>query len=182
MTPAELLVAQALEVPVSAGYEEIIHRYHQNLEYQSYGGADWGYIGNVLGSGGVAFSALENAVANQYWWMDAKGNYKSTNILEKGANGKYIRGVQGYRNGYNSALKAASGYKIAGNIIGGLGLLVTAVQLRENKITVTEAAVDALFGVVGFLGPVGAGISAIYFIGKNAYEQFSGETVFEKPR
>ncbi|MBN8786843.1 MAG: hypothetical protein J0I84_07125 [Terrimonas sp.] len=97
-------------------------------------------------------------------------------------NGKYVRGVQGLRNGYNSALKAASGYKVAGNVFGGLSLLVTGAQLYNNQITVTEATIDAAFGIIGFLGPIGAGISAIYFIGKFGYEYFSGNTLFEKPR
>jgi hypothetical protein len=34
---------------------------------------------------------------------------------------------------------------------------------------------------VGFLGPVGAGVSLIYFGGKAAYEYSTGETLFEKP-
>lgn len=146
------------------------------------GGYDWGYAGNVLTAGGIVYAALENAVANKYWWMNAKGNYNSTKILEKGVNGKYVRGVQGLRNGYNSALKAASGYKVAGNVFGGLSLLVTGAQLYNNQITVTEATIDAAFGIIGFLGPIGAGISAIYFIGKFGYEYFSGNTLFEKPR
>lgn len=153
-----------------------------NINAQSGGGTDWGYIGNVLGAGGVAYSGLENAVANKYWWMDAKGNYNSTKILERGANGKYVRGVQGLRNGYSSALKAANGYKVAGNVVGGLGLLVTGAQLYNNQITGTEASIDAAFGIIGFIGPIGAGISATYFIGKLGYEYYSGNTLFEKPR
>lgn len=130
----------------------------------------------------TAFAGLENAVANKYWWMDAKGNYNSTKILERGVNGKYVRGVQGLRNGYSSALKAANGYKVAGNVVGGLGLLVTGAQLYNNQITETEASIDAAFGVIGFMGPIGAGVSATYFIGKIGYEYFSGNTLFEKPR
>lgn len=99
---------------------------------QSSGGYDFGYAGNVLGAGGTTYAGLENAVANKYWWMDAKGNYNSTKILERGANGKYVRGVQGLRNGYNIALKAANGYKVAGNVVGGLGLLVTGAQTRTT--------------------------------------------------
>ena len=64
---------------------------------------------------------------------------------------------------------------------GVLGLGVTAVQLANNQITKTEAAVDAAFGVIGFMGPIGATISATYFVGKLGYEYFSGETLFEKP-
>ena len=143
---------------------------------------DWGRTGNALGAGGIAYGALENAVANKYWWMDARGNYNSTKILSKGANGKFIQGVQGYRNGYNSALNAASKFKVAGNIVGGLGLGVTGLQYYNNQITGFEASVDAAFGVISFFGPIGAGIGATYFIGKLGYEYFSGNTVFEKPQ
>ncbi|WP_209333000.1 hypothetical protein, partial [Lunatimonas salinarum] len=145
-------------------------------------GYDWSYTGNVLGVGGITYAGLENAVANKFWWMDAKGNYNSTTILEKGANGKFVRGVQGYRNGYNNALNAASKFKVAGNIVGGLSLSVTYLQFDQGQISGLEASVDAVFGVVGFLGPIGAGVSATYFIGKFGYEYFSGNTVFNKPR
>ena len=37
-------------------------------------------------------------------------------------------------------------------------------------------------GVISFMGPIGAGIGATYFIGKLGYEYFSGNTVFEKPQ
>ena len=153
------------------------------LEPTGQGGVyDWGRTGNALGAGGIAYGALENAVANKYWWMDARGNYNSTKILSKGANGKFIQGVQGYRNGYNSALNAASKFKVAGNIVGGLGLGVTGLQYYNNQITRFEASVDAAFGVISFFGPIGAGIGATYFIGKLGYEYFSGNTVFEKPQ
>lgn len=144
-------------------------------------GYDWGRPGNALGTAGLAFQRLQNAVVNKRGWVDAKGNFKSMSLLEKGANGKFVKGVQGYRNGYNSALKVANSYKAAGNVVGGLGLLVTAVQLKEGQITKTEAAIDAAFGVIGFMGPIGATISATYFVGKLGYEYFSGETLFEKP-
>lgn len=142
---------------------------------------DWGRTGNALGAGGIAYGALENVVANKYWWMDASGNYNSTKLLSKGANGKFIQGVQGYRNGYNSALNAASKFRVAGNIVGGLGIGVTLLQLGTNQITGFEASVDAAFGVISFMGPIGAGIGATYFVGKIGYEYFSGNTLFEKP-
>lgn len=143
---------------------------------------DWERSGNALGAAGIAYGALENAVANKYWWMDASGNYNSTKILSKGANGKFVQCVQGYRNGYNSALNVASTFKVAGNIVGGLGLGVTALQYHNNQITGFEASVDAAFGVISFMEPIGAGIGATYFIGKLGYEYFSGNTVFEKPQ
>lgn len=145
-------------------------------------GYDWSTTGNTLVAGGVTYAGIENAIANKYWWMDASGNYNSTKILEKGANGKFVRGVQGYKNGYNIALNTASKFKIAGNVVGGLSLGVTFLQYDQGQISGLEATVDTIFGVVGFLGPIGAGISATYFVGKIGYEYFSGNTVFDKPR
>lgn len=139
-------------------------------------------VGNALVFGGVAYGGMANAVANKYWWLSAKGEYLSTKILQVGENGKFIRGVQGYRNGYQSALRAAKGYSVAGNIVGGLGIAVTGLQYLNGDITGTEAAFDTAFGVIGFFGPIGAGVSATYFLGKMGYEYFSGDTLFDKPR
>nr|WP_315421008.1 DUF6443 domain-containing protein [uncultured Pedobacter sp.] len=146
------------------------------------GSGSRGRVGNALVVGGVSYAALENAVANKYWWLSTKGEYVSTKILQAGSNGKFIRGVQGYRNGFKSALGAAKGYRVAGNIVGGLGIAVTGLQYLNGDITGTEAAFDTAFGVIGFLGPIGAGVSATYFLGKMGYEYFSGKTVFDKPK
>ncbi|KIA91881.1 hypothetical protein OC25_18990 [Pedobacter kyungheensis] len=139
-------------------------------------------VGNALVVFGVSFAAVENTIANKYWWLSAKGEYLSTKILQAGSAGKYIRGVQGYRNSLNGALGAAKGYRLAGNVIGGLGIAVTGLQYINGDITGTEAAVDAAFGVIGFFGPIGAGVSATYFLGKMGYEYFSGNTLFDKPK
>jgi hypothetical protein len=148
-------------------------------------GYDWGPAGNALGFAGLAFNGLESFVANDYWWFDSKGKFNSVKILEKGKNGKYLnpyRGIAGTQVGYNSALRSASAYKVAGNVVGGLGLLVSGAQLYNNQIAVTEFGWDAVFGIIGLFGPIGAGISATYFVGKLGYEYFSGKTVFDKPR
>lgn len=52
---------------------------------------------------------------------------------------------------------------------------------KTNQISGLEAGVDAVFGVISFIGPVGATIGGIYFIGKLGYEYFSERTLFEKP-
>jgi hypothetical protein len=81
-------------------------------------GYSFSFAGNVLGLGGLVYSDLANAVANNDGWIDSKGNYRSTDLLQRQANGKFVRGVQGYRNGYSSALKTASNYKVAGAVVG----------------------------------------------------------------
>lgn len=138
-------------------------------------------MGNALGFEGIAFGVLENSIANKYYWQTSKGVYKWASILKEGADGKFIRGVQGFRNSYASALKGASKFNVAGNVVGGIGIAVTLAQYTTGQISGKEAFVDTAFGIIGFFGPIGAAVSATYFLGKFAYEQISGETIFEKP-
>ena len=79
-------------------------------------------------------------------------------------------------------LKVAKGANIGGKIIGGAGLALTGYQYYDNQISGTEFLVDSAFGVIGFMGPIGAGVSLAYFGGKLAYEYYSGNTLFTKPK
>ena len=56
-------------------------------------GYDWGRTGNILGVGGLIYTGLEKFVANDKWWIDAKGAIKSTKLLEKLPSGKFVVGV-----------------------------------------------------------------------------------------
>ncbi len=143
-------------------------------------GFDWGHVGNTMTAGGIAYYALEKSIYSKYHWVDAKGIIKSTKLLEKGANGKFIRGVQGLRNGYAAAGKATSAYSIAGKVVGGVGMVVTAAQWMRGDITGTEASVDLAMGAIGFT-PWGAPISLVYFGGKFLYEYSTGNSLFPKP-
>ncbi|PWG77956.1 hypothetical protein [Pararcticibacter amylolyticus] len=81
------------------------------------------------------------------------------------------------------ALKATGTVlKNAGRLAGIGGVLITGYQYSTGQITGTEASVDAAFGIIGFMGPIGAGVSILYFGGKFAYEYYSGDTLFDKPR
>jgi len=145
-------------------------------------GYDFSRIDTILGFGGIAYDALELSIAWEgRYWLDARGNYQSINRLSRGTNGRYLRGIQGIRNGYNSALRTAGKVSKVGNAVGILGLGVTAAQYYNGHISGLEASVDAAFGIIGFFGPVGAIISATYFVGKLGYEYFSGNDLFDKP-
>ncbi|WP_183037465.1 hypothetical protein, partial [Chryseobacterium sp. AG363] len=141
---------------------------------------DWGHIGNTMTAGAITYYALEKSIYSKYHWVDAKGIIKSTQLLEKGANGKFIRGVQGFRNGYAAAGKATSAYSIAGKVVGGIGMGVTLIQFGTGQITGLEASVDLAMGAIGFT-PWGAPVSLIYFGGKFLYEYSTGRSVFPKP-
>jgi RHS repeat-associated protein len=143
-------------------------------------GFDWGRVGNAMTGGGIAYYALEKSIYSKYHWVDSKGIVKSTNLLEKGANGKFVRGVQGLRNGYAAAGKAASPYALAGKVVGAAGMGVTAIQYLDGQITGVEASVDLAMGAIGFT-PWGAPISIAYFAGKFLYEYSTGDTLFDKP-
>ncbi|WP_241280410.1 hypothetical protein, partial [Chryseobacterium cucumeris] len=143
-------------------------------------GFDWGHVGNTMTAGAITYYALEKSIYSKYHWVDAKGIIKSTQLLEKGANGKFIRGVQGFRNGYAAAGKATSAYSIAGKVVGGVGMAVTVAQWVRGDITGIEAGFDLAMGVIGFT-PWGAPISLIYFGGKFLYEYSTGRSVFTKP-
>lgn len=78
--------------------------------------------------------------------------------------------------------KASQAFKIGGNIVGGIGISITAYQyFEQGSITGKEFTVDTIMGVAGFLGPWGAAASLVYFGSKGIYEYYSGETVFDKP-
>lgn len=62
------------------------------------------------------------------------------------------------------------------------GIGITAYQyFGQESITGKEAFWDTTMGVVGFMGPWGAGASLLYFGVKTAYEYYSGDTFFDKP-
>lgn len=131
--------------------------------------------GNTLTVGGVIYSEFGNTIANKNFWIDAKGNYKSTDLLNKQADDKYVRGVQGYRNGYNSALKAASKYQAAGKVVGGLGIGITVWEIGSGqKNLIGEGGLDLIMGSIGFTG-WGAPISLIYFGGKYILQETNND-------
>ncbi len=63
------------------------------------------------------------------------------------------------------ATKLWTGLRIGGNLLGGFGIGYTAYQMVFNDAPVGKGLVDVGFGVIGFLGPIGLGVSIVYFIG-----------------
>jgi RHS repeat-associated protein len=141
---------------------------------------NWNRAGNALTAGGVAYYGLEKSINNSKYWVDAKGNIRTTGLLKQRDNGKYVRGVQGLRNSQGAAANAASKYAVAGKVVGGLGMGVTYIQYRTGQISGTEASIDLIMGGIGFTG-WGAPVSLMYFGGKFLYEYSTGNTLFEKP-
>ncbi len=131
---------------------------------------DWGNLGNAATVGAISYYALEKSIYSNQHWVDAKGIVKSTELLEKGANGKFVRGVQGLRNGYAAAGKASSVYAVAGKVVGVVGVGVTVWEIASGKKNlIGEGGLDLVMGGIGFTG-WGAPVSLIYFGGKLALE------------
>ena len=141
---------------------------------------NWNTVGNAMTFGGIAYYSLEKSIHNSKYWVDAKGAVRSTELLKKGPNGKYVRGVQGLRNSQAATARAASSYSVAGKVVGGIGMGVTVLQYATGQISGTEASVDLIMGAIGFTG-WGAPISLLYFGGKFIYEYSTGKPLFEKP-
>ena len=139
-------------------------------------GEDWFddiFVGENLSEKEVRTQALE---PNFGKIAEVTGN--SLTVLEKVRDSKIGDLIRG--NGAK-AVGIADGVAVTGKVLGGIGLANTGAQFLTGKISGAEAIVDGIFGVVGFFGPVGAGISLTYSLAKTGYELYTGKTLFDKP-
>ncbi len=114
-------------------------------------------------------------------WMDAKGKFKSTKLLERGTNGKFVQGVQGYRVGVNSASGASKALLIGGAITLYASSAISIYtagsyyyQGGANMSVGIKATLDVAMGFVGVLGPIGFAVSTTYFVADYATGGFGG--------
>ncbi|MBP3838655.1 MAG: hypothetical protein ILA04_05920, partial [Prevotella sp.] len=89
-------------------------------------------------------------------WTDSKGRKRTSKELEKQANGKYKKGVQGIRNSEKFAREAAAPFKTAGTVLGiavaGIDLVqVCRVPSWENAGRFALSGASALWSEVGLL-------------------------------
>ena len=89
-------------------------------------------------------------------WTDSKGRKRTSKELEKQANGKYKKGVQGIRNSEKFAREAAAPWKTAGTVLGFVVAAYDGIQLikdpcRENMGTFALSGASALWSEVGLL-------------------------------
>ena len=133
-------------------------------------------ISNITNTCGILTGTIEHGKANPYFWVDAKGNFRSTNLLKKGVHGAHC-----YRCSYNWAKQYASVYGKAGGYIGWAGVGLTVLQCAEGDINLMEASADIMMGTVGIIGgPLGFAACTLYFVGKVAYQQAYGRGIFEE--
>jgi hypothetical protein len=130
----------------------------------------------IVGLGAAISSTTGNLKQNELFWRDAKGNFRSSNLLKPQANGKYLRGVQGLRNSNAIAAKAARIAKLAGHGFAALGLFVNAYDMGVNGINVSNS-MDMLMIGVGFIPAVGWAISGTYFVADMITLGVSGQSI-----
>ncbi|NQX41281.1 RHS repeat-associated core domain-containing protein [Pedobacter steynii] len=132
-----------------------------------------GDIGNYLAGIGYTTGAAGNWAGNIIKSRSLYGAPGATTIIRTPVANVHVP---------TRALRATgTAFKTLGTAAGIVGVGITGYQYFNGQITGTEAAVDLAFGAIGFMGPIGATISIMYFGGKFAYESISGKPLFDKP-
>jgi len=128
---------------------------------------------------------LDQAIANASSHLTTALENKSTvnfTLRNSFANPAFKTNVAGSMHETSKVANVAKGLKIAGHVLAGVGVVVGGYQYATGQITGTEFAVDTIMTGIGlFGGPVGAGISLLYFGGKTLYEFQTGEKIFGTP-
>ncbi|GHT19026.1 hypothetical protein FACS189429_6260 [Bacteroidia bacterium] len=124
----------------------------------------------TLTIGGYMYTGLERFISNSWFWVDAKGQIRSTNLLERGANGKYVNGIQGLIYGREYATRASGVYKTASR---GLFYASVFVSIGEgyfaytkgDELGVVRAGVDiGMSALSTYGGTPGLVIGGAYFV------------------
>ena len=144
------------------------------------------YVDNILNNQYYDLTSLglEQGIANTTSYLDKALRTTSTvnfTVLNEYARPAYRTTLLGSALKTSKVASTAKVLKISGNALAGVGAVVSIYQYGSGQISGTEFTVDMIMTGVGFLGPVGAGVSLIYFGGKAVYEYSTGENLFEKP-
>ena len=100
---------------------------------------------------------------NSSGWKNKSGNFFSSDLLKKGNNDKYIRGVQGYRNSAKLAQNMSNSLKATGKAIGVLGVGLTVVDaFSDGNLTWGDGAKIGI-GIITTFTPIGWGYGIIDF-------------------
>jgi hypothetical protein len=130
----------------------------------------------LFGFASSEFSAAGNIRQNELFWLDAKDKFHSTKSLKVGANGKYVKGVQGLRNSYAIAKDAAKLAKGFGKVFAFAGVVINGYDMLENGINVSNS-MDVIMIAAGFIPVAGWMISGVYFIANIATEMATGQSI-----
>jgi len=131
---------------------------------------------NIVGMFSLDFTLTGNLKQNAFFWRDAQGAFRSTNILKVGANGKYVRGVQGLRNGYAIAGELSSTAKLIGDGLVVVGGLIAVGDMCINGINISNS-LDLTMTAVNFIPGVGWVISGTYFLANFVTQLSTGQSI-----
>ena len=129
---------------------------------------DGGY--NLLDGAGflATISSIGHSVRaydtyNEHGWKNSSGRQYSSDLLKKGSNGKYVRGVQGYRNSANLAKSTSQTLKATGKAFGLIGVGVTIADgFSDGYLSWGDGAKIGI-GLITTFTPVGWGYGLIDF-------------------
>ena len=129
--------------------------------------------------GSAATMALGEGIRyNQWWWYDANYKFRSTNLLNRQANGKFVRGVQGYRNGYNNAISKAKVFSRIGSSLQVASCVVSVVDMGVNGVN-AQNSVDLAIGIVSLAPGFGWIIGGTYLLANFVSECINGKSLVE---
>ena len=131
-----------------------------------------------LGSLGID-QALSKTSSYLVKALDTKSSVNFT-IMDDMANPLYSTKVLGYGAKTSNVAKAAGVLKGVGNVLGVVGVGVSAYQYSTGQISGLEFGVDTAVTIIGFMGPAGAGFALLYF-GAKAISEYNGYQWFDKP-
>ena len=177
-------IQQTGEASYSLGELSVLSVRHESLAQKA---VDWmmqdlldwlDRTSTTLDVGGITLGSMENLIVNKKFWIDSKGKVRPSTLLEKRPDGKYLPGVQGFRNSRAAALGASSIYATAGKIVGISGMALSVIDISINGINV-ENSLNLLMGAVGMLPGVGWIISTSYFVVNAGVELSTGMSIGE---
>ena len=85
-----------------------------------------------LGFGGYASSRYYKSALGSEVWRTSSGKIYTSSILERQANGKYVRGVQGIRNSRISAMNSVKMPNFVGKTLGRLSVGINVVEVFKK--------------------------------------------------
>lgn len=107
------------------------------------------------------------------------GKWRSPKRLKNGTRPYYdpTFSGNGATGGKTIALARAAGFKALGRVVFVAGAAVTVSDAAQGRISITRAALDLTFGVVGFMGAPGLIIAAAYFTATFTWDYLSENRV-----
>jgi len=105
-----------------------------------------------LTAGGYQLKAYDTY--NNIYWKGKNGKYYTHKLLRWQANGKYVRGVNAYRNSARIALRTANTFKTTGRYLGGAGVILVAAEGFKDGDFTWGDGINVVASGIGIFVPV----------------------------